>query len=58
MSVVRIWKDASGVFEIEATYLGRDKDKVVLQKKDGSEIKVPLSKLSDDDREWVGKRGK
>lgn len=54
----RIWKDASGVFEVEATYLGRDKDKVVLKKEDGSEIKVPLAKLSDDDREWVAKQGR
>ncbi len=49
----RHWRDASGKFEIEATLVGV-KDKIVtLRKKDGRTIRVPLKKLSDDDKKFI-----
>ncbi len=41
-----IWSDASGKFRIEARLIGRDQTHVTLLKEDGSEIKVPIEKLS------------
>ncbi len=49
----RTWRDASGKFEIEATLHAQSAFEVTLKKQDGSLIKVPLSKLSADDQEYV-----
>jgi hypothetical protein len=53
---VRLWKDADGLFELEASFvLVRDK-KVLLSKIDGAQIWVPLNKLSREDQTWVQQR--
>ena len=49
----RIWKDASGRFEIDATLQSQTAFDVVLLKRDGSTITVPLEKLSIADQEHV-----
>lgn len=49
----RSWKDASGTFEVEAVFLGVADSKVMLKKKDGRTIRVPLKKLSAADQAWV-----
>jgi hypothetical protein len=49
----RLWKDASGAFQIEAKLISATVTEVELQKKDGSKIKVPLQKLSAGDRKFV-----
>jgi hypothetical protein len=51
--VVRTWSDASGVFEIQAEYVGFEDGKVKLKKQDGSVIAVPLERLSTADQQFV-----
>jgi len=52
------WKDASGKHEIEAKFGGMISGNVKLTKKDGSIIRIPLEKLSDDDQKWIEDRKK
>lgn len=52
----RTWRDASGQFEIEAVMVESKDSSVTLKKKNGATVKVPLEKLSDDDREYVKKQ--
>ncbi|WP_158261196.1 MULTISPECIES: SHD1 domain-containing protein [Pirellulaceae] len=49
----RVWKDKTGQFSITATFSGLIGDQVKLLKENGEEIKVPLSKLSDEDKQWI-----
>lgn len=49
----RTWKDATGKFEIKATYVRVDGENVILKKEDGTNIKVPLKKLSPIDQGYV-----
>ncbi|WP_425616295.1 SHD1 domain-containing protein [Anatilimnocola sp. NA78] len=46
----RVWKDASGMFSIEAEFLGLAEGKVSLRKVDGKVISLPLDKLSPADQ--------
>ncbi|MCC9655477.1 SHD1 domain-containing protein [Rhodopirellula halodulae] len=50
---VRTWSDASGKFQIVAALVARDDSQVTLQRGDGRTVKVPIDRLSDDDREWL-----
>ncbi len=50
---VRKWKDATGKFEIEAGFVRKDGENVLLQKVGGVTIKVPLDKLSAEDQTHV-----
>ncbi len=50
---MRTWSDSSGQFQIEATLDSQTAFDVVLRKKDGTTIKVPLDKLSVADQEYV-----
>ena len=43
---LRTWRDASGSFEVEATFVGSEEGKVTLKRKDGRLVTVPLEKLS------------
>jgi len=52
---VRLWKDASGSFQVRARLVGQTDGAVRLRKNDGKEISVPLAKLSQADREYVDK---
>jgi hypothetical protein len=52
----RTWTDATGKFSIEAKFVGEDGDAVRLVKQDGTELKVPLAKLSESDRKYVESR--
>lgn len=49
----RTWKDASGKFEINAKYVRVEGKLVILEKSDGTKIKVPLEKLSLVDQGYV-----
>jgi Raf kinase inhibitor-like YbhB/YbcL family protein len=53
---MRVWKDAEGLFEIEASFVLARDGQVRLLKHDGSQVWVPLSKLSVADRAWVQQR--
>ncbi len=50
---LRTWTDSSGLFTIEATYVGKTKKRVMLKMADGREIKIPLDKLSAADRKLI-----
>jgi thiol-disulfide isomerase/thioredoxin len=52
-SQTRTWSDASGKFNVEAELVEVKDGKVVLKKADGSELTVPLSKLSSADRDFL-----
>ncbi|HLA84931.1 MAG TPA: SHD1 domain-containing protein [Thermoguttaceae bacterium] len=52
----RVWTDDSGTFTIMAKFLGVDGDAVRLERKgDGKEIRVPLDRLNEGDRQEVEK---
>ncbi len=57
-AAMRLWTDASGNFQMQAVYRGLDNGKVMLEKPDGSVIRVPLEKLSAADRALVGKQSR
>jgi hypothetical protein len=54
----RTWTDATGTYHIEAKYGGVIAGVVRLVKRDGSVLKLPREKLSDEDKEWIAKESK
>src|SRR5437867_2847488 len=50
---VRTWTSADGKFKVEAEMLSVQEGKVSLRKADGTEVTVPLAKLSEADRQYV-----
>jgi len=54
---IRTWKDATGKFSVEAEFSGVVQGNVRLRKADGSEVAVPLERLSQEDQEWVKNHG-
>ncbi len=50
---VRTWSDASGQFEIQATYVSEKAGVVTLRNAAGEEFEIELAKLSDADRKYV-----
>ena len=55
-SQLRTWKDSTGQFSIQATYVRVNGDQVVLQRTDKKEISLPLAKLSAADQQYVKAR--
>jgi thiol-disulfide isomerase/thioredoxin len=53
LAAERTWTDPSGKFNVIAELVAVEGDKVVLRRKDGKQIKVPLEKLSDKDRKFI-----
>lgn len=53
---IRTWKDASGTFELEASFVAVADTNVQLRKSDGLLLSVALERLSDADRRWVVQR--
>jgi hypothetical protein len=49
----REWQDATGQFKVTATLKSMASGKVHLVKQDGSEITVPVDKLSEDDQAYI-----
>ena len=52
-SEIRIWTDASGQHTVEASLIGVKSSVVTVRRRDGTELQVPLEKLSKEDRRWV-----
>lgn len=50
---VHRWTDETGLHSIEAALIEQNEHSVVLQKKDGSWIRVPIERLSQADREYL-----
>jgi S1-C subfamily serine protease len=53
-SALRTWTDRAGTHHIEARFRGVEDGKAKLEKSDGAVIKVPVSKLSDEDQRFIG----
>ena len=49
----RTWTDRSGKFSVEAKFVRIDGSFVILERRDGKTIKVPLDKLSKEDADWA-----
>src|SRR5688500_10677205 len=49
----RKWKDATGKFETEAEFVDFADGKVTLKKPDGSDVSVPMTRLSAADQAFV-----
>ena len=47
----RTWTDNSGKYRLQATFAGLENQTVLLEKSDGSVVRVPLDRLSQPDRE-------
>ncbi len=54
--VYRTWQDATCQFSVEAALVTTKDNSVVLRKRDGTTLTVPLNKLSRQDAEFVTKR--
>ena len=57
LEAARTWRDASGVFSVEADLVTHDAKSVTLRTLDGQLIKVPLAKLSRADRQFLARQG-
>jgi hypothetical protein len=53
LSKVRVWKDRSNSFSVEAQFIGLKDGKINLHKVNGVKIAVPIAKMSLVDIEWV-----
>ncbi len=54
---LRTWTDRSGRFQIQAVYVGRDGDKVLLKTADGAVRAVSFEKLSEADQRILAELG-
>jgi hypothetical protein len=57
-SGLRTWTDVTGGFKTEALFVDFKDERVLLKRNDGIVISVPISNLSDQDREWVKSNAK
>jgi len=49
----RTWRDASGKFSLEATFVSKTGTSITLRKQDGKEVTLESSKLSKEDLQWI-----
>jgi hypothetical protein len=49
----RTWKDTTGKFSIEATFVSKNATSITLKKTDGKEVTLPIAKLSKEDQAWI-----
>ncbi len=50
---VRTWKDVSGKFSIQAEFVSKEGDKVVLKRDNGKTLSILISKLSPEDQKYL-----
>lgn len=55
---LRTWSDKSGRFKMEARFVRREGGEIFLRRENGSEVKISLSQLSDDDQSYVTELGR
>lgn len=55
-SLSRTWSDTTGQHKTQARFVRIDSDHVVLEKGDGSQVRVPIERLSNEDRDWIRSR--
>jgi len=56
VSRFRRWTDSTGKYSVEAEYRGVLSGKVRLRKQDGTDVSLPLERLSEEDRQWIQDR--
>lgn len=54
---MRTWADKSGKHKIKAKFVESSGDKVILEREDGSQVAIPLEKLSEADQKTVAEMG-
>jgi S1-C subfamily serine protease len=54
LSALRTWTDNTGTHKIRARYRGTEDGKAKLERDDGAVVRVPLEKLSEADRQFIG----
>lgn len=52
---MREWTDQSGKFKVKAKFESVENDSVVLNKADGTQVRVPISRLSQTDQDYLAK---
>ena len=52
----RLWKEAGSDRSLEGEYSRTDGDQVVIVRKNGSSVKIPLAKLSEEDKKFVAEQ--
>ena len=52
-NALREWTDSTGKYRIKATFEEQDGSNVKLRREDGKRIVMPISKLSDADRDYL-----
>jgi hypothetical protein len=52
-SDLRIWVDVNGKFSVEARVESYDDQNVLLKRKDGGDVTVPIDQLSEEDKEYL-----
>ncbi|KKL54196.1 hypothetical protein LCGC14_2267800 [marine sediment metagenome] len=52
---VRTWRAATGGFSVEAIFVKVSAGQVTLRKLDGTEITLPMARLSEADQQWIKK---
>lgn len=50
---LRTWHAATGGFSVDAVFVSASEGQVTLRKTDGSEITLPMERLSEEDQEWI-----
>jgi hypothetical protein len=53
-SVLRVWTDRTGRYQVQAKYVELEEGKVTLEKPDGTVIRVPIASLSEADQRFIG----
>lgn len=49
----RLWTDSTGKFKVEASFVEKKGDSVVLAKEDGKKLTIPIAKLCEADRSFL-----
>jgi len=55
LQTLRTWKSKDGKFSVVAKLVERTDDSVKLERENGKQLDVPLERLSEQDREFLGK---
>jgi hypothetical protein len=55
---LRTWTDTTGEHETEARFVIASMGSVTLRKADGSEVTMPMERLSEADQEWIRERAR
>jgi hypothetical protein len=52
-ATTRTWRDATGKFSVDATFVSKTSTNLTLRKQDGKEVTLQIAKLSKEDVQWI-----